>query len=1181
MKYSKLVSSNKNFQTSINLQFDLNKRNKIDQYIPTAQSVAILKRYLNAVYNTHFNEENATVLIGPYGRGKSHLLLVLSAIIAGENSVVNKGCLNALVRKINKVDKEAGNLIKLILKQNKPMLPIIINSNHTDITQSFTIALREALERYELGDFFPVTCFDSALSMIETWENQFIDAFNKFKGILKENKSSLIKIKSGLKKCDRDAYKLFCGIYPRVTNGAQFNNMMNTDIVKMYSQVVTDLCEQENYGGIFIIFDEFSKFLESSAATHDMKNFKLIQDFAELSDRSGKNQIHMCCVTHREILDYSQSDSFRTVDGRFKKIYFVASSEQSYELVSNALEFNPDYESFYDTHKADFTAVFHTSYRTGIFNEIKESAFEKIVVKGCFPLHPIAVYSLIRISESVGQNERTLFTFLSQSGENTLSEFLEMDRRKKSADFMTVDVVFDYFADLFKVEIFNPKIHGIWSKANTALKQVDDPDQRKIIKALAVINIIGEDRFLPLSNNIKASVNLNDGDFNSAVNTLTDLHILSLQRNGQYALLTANGVDIRRSIKDHIQQGLVKLDRPGILKTAFSISYMLPRQYNSDNYMMRYFRSVFLEAETFLDYNGNFSELKEGADGIIIYLIADNRGQNKKAVHKLNELPLDECIIICTSESWRDNSILMEYESVCAIEKNKSDDRNFVDELQLFKDDLYKSIRAMVNEIYSPANANSHYYSNGRELNVFNSISLSKELSRICANYYNTTPKINNEMVNKSSLTPPIKKARAKVIDLILSSPNTIVMPEGFGPEVSIFRSAISVLGLDNASVSNDENLNAVLQSIDEILAEGENRTVNFTEIYDLLRRAPYGMRKGVIPIYIAYEMRSISQQIVISFKEKELSLSGELFNNIDENPSDYSFKVEAGTQDRTDYVSSIIHLYDKDAKSCTRDKAVELMQAWFRGLPKFARDHTYEYGETVAPVNSGVVKLRRKLLQYEINSYDFLFNFLPQMFEIENDFERLYNALCDFVDSSSVFISEFKKYLANKLHNCFEHKITGSVFSAMKSWYDSLSEKTRKNIFDGDVNSFLKIICKNTNYDDEYVVSGIAKCVTLMPIEDWSDNTVSVFFEAVDKIISTVNDFENSKEQESSDITITLNIGGDVSERSLSDIEITPIAQTMLNNLETVIEEYGDAISTQEKFSILFKLLKKEIDNT
>ena len=159
-----------------------------------------------------------------------------------------------------------------------------------------------------------------------------------------------------------------------------------------------------------------------------MQNMKLIQDFAELAVRN--NKLHFCCITHKEILDYSQSDSFRTVDGRFKKVYFVASSEQSYELVSHAINHKEGFEDYYNKHNKDFLATGQLCHLTGLFNDLSDEAYNRIIVRDCFPLHPVSVFALIRISEAVGQNERTLFTFLSQEEEFSLPAFLRKNRKK-------------------------------------------------------------------------------------------------------------------------------------------------------------------------------------------------------------------------------------------------------------------------------------------------------------------------------------------------------------------------------------------------------------------------------------------------------------------------------------------------------------------------------------------------------------------------------------------------------------------------------------------------------------------------------------------------------------------------------------------------------------------------------
>ena len=68
------IEIDKKFQNSINLQLDIDNRKKLNNYIPTRSSINILNGFLENVIN---NKEKANILIGPYGKGKSHLLLVL------------------------------------------------------------------------------------------------------------------------------------------------------------------------------------------------------------------------------------------------------------------------------------------------------------------------------------------------------------------------------------------------------------------------------------------------------------------------------------------------------------------------------------------------------------------------------------------------------------------------------------------------------------------------------------------------------------------------------------------------------------------------------------------------------------------------------------------------------------------------------------------------------------------------------------------------------------------------------------------------------------------------------------------------------------------------------------------------------------------------------------------------
>ena len=1182
MKYSKFIGADNNFQTSVNLQYDLNKEEKIRGYIPTAQSVSILKRYLNAVCNDSSNEDNATVLIGPYGRGKSHLLLVLSAILS-LNAV--SPVIADLKLKLAAADRSVGELISIFHDKGRPYLPVIINSNHTDINQSFMIALREALERNDLDDFFPETYFDSALGMIETWENEFENAIKLFRKELRRLKIKLSDLKDQLNKCSASAYRTFCSIYPIVSNGANFNPLQNTDVVRMYDRVCEALTEQKSFGGIYIIFDEFSKFLESSAAMKNMQNLKLIQDFAEMAVRS--NKIHLCCITHKEILDYSQSDSFRTVDGRFKKVYFVASSEQSYELVSNAITHGEYFDEFYDGHKDEISNVTQLCRMTGVFGDLPDDIYTAILEKKCFPIHPLSVFALIRISELVGQNERTLFTFLSQSGEHSFRSFLKLYPLGSEFALLTPEWIYDYFADLFRIEVFNPKIHSIWAKTQSAAGKCKNPEQIKLVKILAVCKIIASDVFEATDINLKAASCFSDDVYRNTVDSLASLHIITKRRDGTYEFLTANGVDIKKNIQNLIEQGLVKQDRPQTLKEVYSAPFILPRQHNAEKHIQRYFITTFMESADFLKYGGDFSEFMGNADGLLIYLISDTYGDDLHIPEHLNELGLNENIVVCVSEMWKHNDLLDEYRAACLLEKqNTAADDHFKEELAVYKYDLFKTIRELADQLYSPSNPETIYYNSTGSLDeITKPLLLNRELSNICDRVYPQTPDINNEMINKNRMTAQIRKARTKTIDWILSHTEDIPVMEGYGPEVSILRSAIIVKHLNDGIISDDENLNAVIAAINRTITEAENNETSFYNIYETLTSSPFGMKKGVIPVYIAWCMRKNREAVVLSFKGKEIPLSGDTLSQIENDPENYYFYVEQGTREKEIYLDGVISLFSQADPAAVNNKctfASGLLQAWFRGLSKFTRDHTLSYREKEPEaVSRKILKFRSQLLKYDINPHAFLFTEIPAYFDSEGDYVHTLEELRAFAEEYDSFITDIRSYLIDKVKSVFERNIGGSLSSVMQDWYNSIPETARNHIFSAEVNGFLHFIKENTSFDDNEVVSGLAKCMTMLAIEDWNDRVANDFLSNIKHCIDIVNGFVSEDEDIDMNGTITLSLdyGGKVYENNITDTEISGIAETAMNNIESHFEEYGESITAQERVAVLLKLLKKELE--
>ena len=73
----------KDFQTSINIAFDLNDDRKIENFIPTISAIRLLEElFLSIDANC---TQRAKMLVGAYGRGKSHIVLVALSLLFKKN----------------------------------------------------------------------------------------------------------------------------------------------------------------------------------------------------------------------------------------------------------------------------------------------------------------------------------------------------------------------------------------------------------------------------------------------------------------------------------------------------------------------------------------------------------------------------------------------------------------------------------------------------------------------------------------------------------------------------------------------------------------------------------------------------------------------------------------------------------------------------------------------------------------------------------------------------------------------------------------------------------------------------------------------------------------------------------------------------------------------------------------
>ena len=265
---SEMISVASGFQYSVNIGYDINHDDKLQNFIPTKSSLELLQDILESTSNS--STDRARVLVGAYGKGKSHIVLTILSILMGKDW-------NLFTKLKEKIDdkSELDRLIKNYYESNKKLLPVIINGSSTSMQQSFLIALQKSLSDNDLLHVMPETNYQAAINVIEKWKDEFPDTFKKFKKEIGQPVDSFVK---KLEDYDLEAYGDFEKLYPKLTAGSIFNPFLGFDIAELYESVVKSI-KSEGYAGVFVVYDEFSKFLEANikqASVSDTKCFKIL-----------------------------------------------------------------------------------------------------------------------------------------------------------------------------------------------------------------------------------------------------------------------------------------------------------------------------------------------------------------------------------------------------------------------------------------------------------------------------------------------------------------------------------------------------------------------------------------------------------------------------------------------------------------------------------------------------------------------------------------------------------------------------------------------------------------------------------------------------------------------------------------------------------------------------------------
>lgn len=1195
MNLKDVVVPNKDFQTSINIEFDFGSEEKIEGLIPTDAVCCYLERILGDVIAP--SNQRAKLFVGAYGKGKSHVVLAALTAMWHKDPAAFRRIINAYK---NRNSGFAGTFDRFV-RDGQRLLPVVISGSTSDLRHSLLLALRNALKRCDSADLMPSTNYDGAIKVLDRWRSDYPGTLKRYEELTGSSYGTSV---ANLRALDTDTYDEFVAVYPSLTSGGMFDVLDGADVLAVYEQVLAGLAVR-GIDGLYVVYDEFSKYLETSIGRATVEDTRLLQDFAEACNRSGvKRQLHLLLISHKSISNYIDADlpkekvdGWRGVSGRFEEIEMSDDENQAYELMSSAIIKEP---SKWDRWRCEHNALLSRIGERYVHNGLFADDMVDTIVCGCYPLHPLTAFLLPKLSEKVAQNERTLFTFLCAEGDKTMSAALA-----EATGFITPDYVYDYFEPLLRKEMYTSALHRVYELARVSLSHVEpDSLEARIVKTIAAIDAVAQyDRVEPTKEtllDIFSDCGLSAKDVDEAITRLVEGNsVVYLRRSNAYLKLKeTTGVHVDAEISNRAESLRSIMSCEEALNREIGNMALYPSRYNEDKGMVRFFECGFVGADSLRKWCAQ--EVRSDyilgtrnnwvADGQVvgIYCASPDELIELKDLAK-NELSREKLTVAVVPRSFtRIEEAIYRLEAARQLKAEAAIDAALADEYEIVVEDYSEIVDSYIAGFFQPELKQSLYYVNGSQKKaITRKRKLSEELSLLCDEVFYSTPRITSESLNKNDLTGAAFSSRTKILKALCAP--TLAQNFGFvgnGQEMSMARSAFEKTGLIEAidTAINEPGvpemgIEAVVDTIRQFIETADNTP--FSELYERLmgRDLGIGLRKGPIPLFLAFVLRDYSDQVKVTFNGEERSLNETLLDDIARDPSSYRLTRLNWSPAMESYVKNIAMVFGCKSERATRADVVDAIRLWFVALPQMTRNAKVDrsHGGTI-PVSKVRMRFFKAIKKIDCDTDKLLFEEIPSIFGEVRDSSSLIDALKNEKQACDEYLKDCVEGLAHALMALFgpEAHEDASLASVLRDWVDA-HPVVRTSVYSGINNQVLQTVMTATG-DDFVTVNRIAKAATALRIDDWNDNRFDDFLRIVqgmkNEVESAVND--TGVADESGCVSIRFaDENGAFREKTFSAVVPSRRAKLLKTGILACLDEMGGALSPEEKRQVVFDVLR------
>lgn len=1167
MKYSELVTRQKKYKYSANICFDMKNDERLAGFIPNQTTTEILAEYLYGIIE-NTDGVHSRILYGSYGTGKSHLLTVLALILGQTNT--DGDAFHKFVDAIEQYSPTLSEFVSGYNSEEKPYLVVPVYSDFDSFDQCISYSLKKELANQGIDIHFD-NYFSEAQNLISTWESRN-DSSTRLSEVCQEKKVDLEQIKELLYQMDSRVEPLFAEVFRGMSYGASFVSGFG-NLIENINKANQAIENQKR--GIVFIFDEFGRYLEDQG---ESLKVKAVQDLAELCDHGDYNN-HVILVSHKQLSLYTDkmrkelSDEWKKIEGRFVSTSINPKYDQCLSLIPSIIPKTKKWDAFSKKYENELNAVSETAWRFKGFtlpDDTKEDPFI-----GGFPLNPITLFSLDKLSKKVAQNERTFFTYLASEENNSL--FDQLDKiDTKEFHFIGLDALFDYFEPNI-MAYRSPEVSEPYKKYQMAKSKIGGLDnnsiEHKLLKAMAVISIIGDtDTLCSDENTLTYVIDEKNDEILAAIDRLLANKVIRLMRQyGYYDFLDGSIYDFETLIEE--QEGAVSIDAAiNALNDEFRDFVIYPHKHNQKYHTNRIFIPVFVKRDD-LQKKSFKRILPKYYDGIIAFVV--DTDYEEEFYQGQIDLP-ERCICLV---NWESQEIISEVKRYIAVQylvskKNEFSENDPTAEAELL---LYlEEQRAMVDELVSKWKnlclTKSAVYLNGGIENIKTVMKLSDVASDMMDEAFPNTFVVNNDLINKNIVSGAMRQAREKALNLIIDNDNFIDKCSKLSPEHSIIRAVLSKNGLCSEGDITKDKLNPKSQqSADVILRKLVKKSIKaqvpVEDIYKKLKEPPYGLRDGYIPVLMANELKKY-ENVSFYFHEIEKDYSTDTLLEALSKPSEYNLYICDWDDYQKKYIRELENLFEEHVNAASKNRLRELYNAMNRHYTMISKS-----ARTTEKYVSARTKKYRELMSITHSDYNAFF--FEKLSALGADYEETLQTIRSAKEELETVVSKQAISIAALVKQVFGFKQSSS-WNDIKRRYVPEWESKRHRILDYQITSFFDVI-ENEESSDDYIWSNkIANAITGFEIEYWNDEKESELLECLTKIREQFEEISEESGISGNEIRLVLEGDGNSKIAQFGKNELSKNSQVMFNKMKSTIDNFGQSLSAEEKMQVLAKLLSE-----